>query len=409
MKNSADRASHKLKERNFKLSALLEVSTAINELESDQTLFNHFQDILTNKLNLGRGLLLSFTTDWSVEMYFGDMPAFRIGKLVEKCSPFNRITVLNDQKDVFLSRFDVIIPIFHKSSILSYLLLGDFDGEKIEVSPIIRHLPFIQTLTNLIVVAQENKRLYNENLKQVALQRELELASQMQNMLIPEKIPERSDLDISALYKPHQVVGGDYYDFFTISKNKTVFCMADVSGKGVSAALLMSNFQAMMHAILVYDHDLEKLAISLNDRIARNANGEKFITAFISIYNHKTRKLKYVNAGHQPALLSDGKKIHELKLGCTVLGAMDALPNLEVGSIEVSPGSSLVMFTDGICEIENEKTEEFGVSGVIDMMKKYPDQGAKELIDHIMKSTDTFKGKLDYPDDLALMSVRFLK
>jgi len=118
------------------------------------------------------------------------------------------------------------------------LLLGDFDGEKIEVSPIIRHLPFIQTLTNLIVVAQENKRLYNENLKQVALQRELELASQMQNMLIPEKIPERSDLDISALYKPHQVVGGDYYDFFTISKNKTVFCMADVSGKGVSAAYL---------------------------------------------------------------------------------------------------------------------------------------------------------------------------
>ena len=408
MKKSADRASHKLKERNFKLSALLEVSTAINELESDQALFSHFQDILTNKLNLGRGLLLSYISDWSVDMYFGDMPAFRLGKLVDKCSPFNRITVLNDQTDVFLSRFDVIIPIFHKGSILSYLLLGDFDGEKIEVSPIIRHLPFIQTLANLIVVAQENKRLYDENLKQVAMQRELELASEMQNMLIPDKIPERNDLDISAFYLPHQVVGGDYYDFFTISKNKTVFCMADVSGKGISAALLMSNFQAMMHAILVYDHDLEKLAISLNERIAKNANGEKFITAFISIFNHKTRKLTYINAGHQPALLSDGKKIHELKLGCTVLGAMDILPKLEIGSVVVSPGSNLVMFTDGICEIENEKTEEFGVSGVVEIMKKHPNKGAKVLIDHIMKSTDKFKGKLEYPDDLALLSVRFL-
>ena len=408
MKERSDRTSHKLQERNFKLNALLEVSTAINELESDETLFIHFQEILTTKLNLGRGLLLSFNSDWSVDMYFGDMPAFRVGKLVEKCSPFNRITVLNDETDVFLSRFDVIIPIFHKSSILSYLLLGDFDGEKIEVSPIIRHLPFIQTLTNLIVVAQENKRLYNESLKQVAMQRELELARKMQNMLIPNKIPERNDLDISALYKPHQVVGGDYYDFFTISKNKTVFCMADVSGKGVSAALLMSNFQAMMHAILVYDNDLEKLAVSLNERITRNANGEKFITAFISVFNHKTRKLKYVNAGHQPALLSDGKEIKELKVGCTVLGAMDVLPSIEIGSVEVTPGSNLVMFTDGICEIENEKTEEFGVSGVADIMKKFPNKDAKVIIDQIMNSTDKFKGKLDYPDDLALLSVHFL-
>ena len=403
-----DRASYRLKERNFKLNTLLEVSKAINDLESDEALFDHFQEILTNKLNLGRGLLLSFISGWSVDMYFGDMPAFRLGKLVDKCSPFSRITVLNDETDVFLSRFDVIIPIFHKGSILSYLLLGDFDGEKIEVSPIIRHLPFIQTLTNLIVVAQENKRLFDENLKQVALERELSLASEMQNMLIPEEIPERSDLDISALYRPHQVVGGDYYDFFKISEDKTLFCMADVSGKGISAALLMSNFRAMMHAILTYDHDLEKLAISLNESIARNAKGEKFITAFISIFNHETRKLDYVNAGHQPALLSDGKKINELKLGCAVLGAFDQLPKLEVGSTNVSPGSNLVMFTDGICEIENKKMVEFGVSGVTDIMIKFPNKGAKVLIDEIMKSTDKFKGDMEYPDDLALMSIHFL-
>ena len=144
------------------------------------------------------------------------------------------ISVLNNHDDPILSKFDVIIPIFHKEKTLSYLLLGDFDGEKIEVSPIIRHLPFIQTITNLIVVAQENKRLFAESIANASMQTELELASRMQNMLIPETIPARKDLDVYSVYQPHQIVGGDYYDFFKISEDETGFCIADVSGKGIS-------------------------------------------------------------------------------------------------------------------------------------------------------------------------------
>ena len=408
MKKRGDRASDRLKERNFKLNTLLEVSTAINNLESDEQLFRHFQEILTDKLNLGKALLLSNIKGWNVDLYFGEMPAFRLGKLVEKCSPFNRITVLNDEEDTFLSKFDVIIPIFHKSNILSYLLLGDFDGEKIEVSPVIRHLPFVQTLTNLIVVAQENRRLFEENLERAAFKRELELASQMQNMLIPVHIPERNDLDISAVYQPHQVVGGDYYDFFKISEDKTVFCMADVSGKGISAAIVMSNFQAMMHAILAYDHDLEKLAHSLNERVFKNANGEKFITAFISIFNHRDRTLSYVNAGHQPALLSYGEDVIELEKGSPVLGAFDELPHLQLGEVSVKAGSNLIMYTDGVCEIENAKKIEFGVEGLKKILASYTNAPSKTLLDTIIKDINTYKGNLPYPDDLALMSIRFL-
>lgn len=408
MKSGNDRASKRLKERDFKLITLLEVSSAINNIESEPELFERFRDILISKLGLGQGVLVSNINGWSVNLQFGEIPEFNVGKLIEECFDFSRITVLNDVEDSqLLSVFDVIIPIYHKSEALSYLLLGDFEGEKIEVSPIIRHLPFIQTLTNLIVVAQENKRLFDENIKQAAMQKELELASKMQNMLIPDSKPERTDLDIFAMYKPHQIVGGDYYDYFAISDHETVFCMADVSGKGISAAILMSNFQAMMHAILAYDHDLEKLAISLNERVLNNVKGEKFITSFIAVYDHNNRHLTYINSGHQPALLLSGKKVDELTEGSTVLGAFKILPHLNIGNIRIEKNSKLICFTDGICEIENHQMEQFGTDRLKVIMEKAQSETVKEIVENIMFDINEFCGSTDYPDDLALLGIHF--
>ena len=406
MKASGDRAARKLKERNFKLNTLLEVSNAINNLEYDDELYNHFRDILTAKLSLGKGVLLSDYNGWSVNLEFGTK-GLKENNLQEKCMEFNRITVLNDHVDPVLSEFDVIIPIIHKSKPLSFLLLGDFDGEKIEVSPIIRHLPFIQTLTNLIVVAQENRRLFEESVEKAAMQKELELASRMQNMLIPDQIPERKDLDIHALYQPHQVVGGDYYDFFQISHDQTVFCIADVSGKGLSAAMLMSNFQAMLHAILESGKNLEELIAWLNDRISANAMGEKFITTFIAIYDHGKKELKYVNSGHQPALLSKEKGVLELKEGSSVLGIFDELPHLNVGKQKIDPDDVLIFFTDGICEVENNDEEEYGTDPLKKIMSEYRGKESQILVNAIMNDLNLFKGKMSYPDDLALLSVRF--
>ena len=286
-------------------------------------------------------------------------------------------------------------------------MLGDFDGEKIEVSPIIRHLPFIQTLTNLIVVAQENRRLFAESLENAAMQKELELASRMQNMLIPKQIPERKDLDIYALYQPHQIVGGDYYDFFQISDKKTVFCMADVSGKGMSAAMLMSNFQAMMHAKLEHDTDLKSIAKSLNQRVASNTQGEKFITAFIAVYDHENKELTYINAGHQPALFYHNGEVIELKKGSPILGAFDELPHLNIGKQKVSNNDILVCFTDGVCEVENAQNDEFGTDIIKSVIPKFKDAPAKKMVDAIMDEISDFKGEKDYPDDLALLSIRF--
>lgn len=401
-----EKAAEKLKERNFKLNTLLEVSSAINNLEEEIELYEYFKDVLINKLSLGKGILLSDNKGWSVNIIFGTNIDSE-DHLIEICRDFTRITVLNNYNKDVLADFDVIIPIFHKTRPLSYLLLADFEGERIEVSPIIRHLPFIQTITNLIVVAQENRRLFESNIEKAALQKELELASRMQNMLIPKHMPERGDLDIFALYKPHQVVGGDYYDFFQVSAHETVFCIADVSGKGISAAMLMSNFQAMMQAMLHHDRNLNNVVTVLNERVVKNAKGEKFVTAFIGIYNHNEHILTYVNCGHLPPIVCNNGSIVELSEGCPVLGAVDKLPHLKVGRQKLSSGDAMVCFTDGICEVEDESKNEFGTGKIKEILVNGLGSSSEILVDKVMNEIQLFKGERDFPDDLALLAVRF--
>ncbi len=167
------------------------------------------------------------------------------------------------------------------------MLIGDIDEEGEGMSPLIKHLNFIQTISGIIVVAIENQRLFRETLRQEALRRELELASRMQMMLIPDntRLPADGKIRAQGFYYPHYEVGGDYYDFLTLSDNVVGFCIADVSGKGMSAALLMSNFQASLRAIFTSETSLEEMIRKLNTLVVINSAGERFITLFIARYN----------------------------------------------------------------------------------------------------------------------------
>jgi len=156
------------------------------------------------------------------------------------------------------------------------------------MSPVLKHLTFIQTISNIIIVAIENIRLHKESLRQEALKKELELAAKMQQMLIPDNrhMPRNPEIVVNGFYFPHYEVGGDYYDCIKLSDTKTGFCIADVSGKGMSAAILMSNFQASFRALFTADTDLEQLIHKLNSIVVLNAAGERFITFFVARYDH---------------------------------------------------------------------------------------------------------------------------
>ena len=162
-------------------------------------------------------------------------------------------------------------------------------------------------------------------------------------MLVPADWPRDRDVDVAAFYKPHLEVGGDYYDVFSVDEDRLVFCMADVSGKGIAAAFLMSNFQANLRAIFQYEpSDLAKVVTQLNKRVMDNAKGEKYITLFAAVYNRRDQSLQYINCGHNPpVLMSADGTTQQLELGCCGLGMFREIPSIEAGTVNIRPGATL--------------------------------------------------------------------
>lgn len=390
----------------IKLGSLLEVTKAINNNYSTTELLEIFENVVKDQLNIGKLILFSNDNGWKCILKFGTdhVPQFDIE---ETLSEIKEISFVNLNIKGGPLDFDIVIPVFHKSSPLAYVLIGDVNDQKLEISPTIRHLPFIQTLTNIIIVSIENKKLFKENIKQAAMKKELELASEMQSMLFPSSLPSDNKLDIHAVYLPHAQVGGDYYDFIRLNENEVAFCMADVSGKGVAAALLMSNFQANLRILLNRVPSLAELVKELNAIVMNNAKGEKFITFFIARFNIVTRVLNYVNAGHNPPILLSGTTASFLKTGCTGLGMLDEIPRIREGLLQIQPNSTLVCYTDGVVEVENDAGSEFGTQGIEKVMKQESGSSMKDLNQRLIKELDFYRESQPYIDDITLFSCRF--
>jgi sigma-B regulation protein RsbU (phosphoserine phosphatase) len=260
----------------------------------------------------------------------------------------------------------------------------------------------------VIVVAIENKRLAKESVKQAALERELELAAQMQSLLFPVNLVTHSFLDIAATYIPHQSVGGDYYDFIPLNDKEALVCMADVSGKGISAAMLMSNFQANLHALIKHtDFTLENLVTELNQCVNRSARGEKFITFFIARVNRELNTVEYINAGHNPPMLVHHEQVYTLDKGTTGLGMFDELPFLNKGYVDFPNGSILFCYTDGITDMENDVGTTFGTELLTGLLVKHQSVlTMQHLHDEMVKSFDEFRGNTGFPDDVTFLSIR---
>ncbi len=394
---------------NFKLDVLLAISQAINDNLPTNELFNKFENLLRNDLNIGKVLVFSLSEDkWTCALASGyTYSPETFGSVGDELQNYQEITNITAIDHPLLNTFDVVIPVLHKTKALAYVLIGDIEEEREGVSPTIKHLHFIQTLANLIIVAIENKRLQQENLRQEAMKKEVELASKMQAMLIPasSSLPNNNLLKVSAYYHPHSGVGGDYYDVVKLSDDEYGFCIADVSGKGVSAAILMSNFQANLRALFNSRTSLKYIVTRLNWIVMNNANGEKFITLFIAKYNCTTRTLEYINAGHNPPMhyKAATKSIDTLKLGCVGVGMLDVIPIIIEGCLTMNKNDKLLCFTDGLVETENEQDIEFGEENVEKCLLNKVD--IDQTITNLRTNLDLFKGENIYVDDISILGL----
>jgi sigma-B regulation protein RsbU (phosphoserine phosphatase) len=383
----------------------LEITKAINRNAKQAYLLDKFKFILKEKLGIEKVALYTLRDKWDCLLHFGfvqEPPDLNLDQDVLQHTEISMFkSKLNDV-------FDIVIPVYHKERPLAYVLIGDVDEQKQELSPGIKHLPFVQTLTNIIIVAIENKRLFKENLKKIAITKELELASQMQSMLFPEQLPDNNYIKFHAFYLPNQEVGGDYYDFIPLNQDEFLFCIADVSGKGLSAALLMSNFQANLRALCNYIPDLKDLAIELNKKVMSSAKGEKFITFFCAKYNSKTRQLQYVNLGHHPALLYQKNNFHQLDKGSIGLGMLDELPELEVGETLLFPNDIIVMYTDGLIENPNQHEEFFSINQIMEIISLNSSDQLPDLTEKIINKLFQHSENQSFNDDISIYFGKFL-
>lgn len=302
-------------------------------------------------------------------------------------------------------RYELLIPIMRQRQVAAYVFAGglrnDYDRQQL--------IPFLSSMANTLVGAVENRRLQSQRVADAAVRKEIEIAQEVQAMLFPRKLPNDSHLAIERSYVPHAEIGGDYYDVVDIDADRLLLCVADVSGKGVPASLLMSNFQAGLRTLLRQGVELTTIVPELNYLLFRNSGGEKFITAFLGIYNRRTRHLQYVNAGHNdPLLIADDGSVQTLRHGTVMLGIIEDLPLLVVGEAEIPAHSLLLLYTDGLTEVFDADNNEFGEDGVLRVLQRNRYLPLPKLHQELLRSINAFSAhETQFADDVTILSCRF--
>lgn len=353
------------------LKWLFNITDAINENRPVSDLLSTFEDILRNQLRIGKVMIFKSSPQWECILNNGFTDELRIRSGKDSIQAELRMlkSFHTRPSEMGLEGVDIIIPAVNYDVPIGFVFIGNIEEEEEGLSPVVKHLNFMQTISRIILAAIENKRLAEESLRQVALKKELELAARMQKMLIPNNdvMPDNENITINGFYFPHFDVGGDYYDCIKLSETKTALCIADVSGKGISAAILMSNFQASFRALVTEEIDLEVLIRKLNSIVLLNAEGEKFITFFVARYDHETGSFEYINAAHNPPVLYNtvtGEILH-ISVSCVGLGMLDDIPRINRSDLVIKEYSKLVCYTDGLSELKASDGKDIGTAEII--------------------------------------------
>jgi phosphoserine phosphatase RsbU/P len=252
------------------------------------------------------------------------------------------------------------------------------------------------------VADQTATAMYNLGLRKQA--QEYEEAKEIQQGLLPKQIPQMPGLEISGSWRPARIVGGDYFDVFKLSESRLALCIGDVSGKGMPAALVMSNLQAIVRALASETLSPKELTEKINRVMYRNVADGKFITFFYAVIDRHSQTLHYSNAGHNAPILlhEDGTQLR-LEEGGVVLGAFQE-SSYQQGEVELQSGDRLVLYTDGVTEAVNGKEEEFGEERLVQALVSDRHLRAETLRNRLLDQVNEFSGgELD--DDVTVLVV----
>jgi sigma-B regulation protein RsbU (phosphoserine phosphatase) len=255
------------------------------------------------------------------------------------------------------------------------------------------------SISNLIEEQKQRQRLENE----------ISIAREVQDQLFPRTLPQIPGVEIEAICKAARAVSGDYYDFIQLSPTHLAIAIADISGKGISAALLMASLQAALRSqVLVAGSETmstAELVSRLNKHLVRNTGDDRFATFFIAVYDSATRNLRYTNAGHLPSFLISKDSALHLDKGGMVLGVVEDYC-YEEGAVIVPPDSLLVGYSDGLVEPENVYGEEFGIRRLQQAAVHVQGATPQVVAESLMTAAEEWAGTPEQADDMTVIVAR---
>ena len=278
-------------------------------------------------------------------------------------------------------------------------------GERLQYGIDVEDLEYLGALGALAVASLENARLLEEMIEKRRLEEDLRIAWEIQQQLLPSTLPEIDGYTIAAGTLPARQVGGDCYDVIPIPDGRLLIAIADVSGKGTPASLLMANVQAALRALAPLGLPLNELAARVNDLIHDNTAADKFITAFIALLDPESGRVEYVNAGHNPPFHISRDAIVPLAEGGLILGVMPTTIPYDVGVCEVKEGEGIIIYTDGVSEAMNGQRDEYGDERLLHLLRKEFGAPADRIFAEVREDVQRHVGNAPQSDDITIIAL----
>jgi sigma-B regulation protein RsbU (phosphoserine phosphatase) len=265
-----------------------------------------------------------------------------------------------------------------------------------------------RAIASQCAVAITNAKLYVEAINGQRMREQIRLAGVIQRRMIPEKAPSMPGLDISATYIPCFDVGGDFYDFLQLSRHRFAVAIADVMGKGIPAAIMMSLFRGSVRAYVNNEHgqgNIEKIITKLNKMACGECKDGEFVALFYAVLDAKEETITYCNCGHEPAVLIRNGKIIELDKGGFVLG-IEAQTEYEIETLKLRNGDCLLFYTDGLTDAANFEGKLWGREKMLETAKKFSADPAEQMVKNILAHRRRFTGLARQIDDTSIIVIK---
>ncbi|MFN0102037.1 MAG: SpoIIE family protein phosphatase [Bryobacteraceae bacterium] len=406
--------SAELERANKRMDALVRAGRELASFKPIESLFEITLDLALDAVGAKRGILMTLENGELVSRaHKGD--GFRVSSAVRDKVMRERASLLvqDAASDSLLRASQTIVqqkikslmavPLQTESQVIGILyvdtpnFLQPFDAEG---------LSLLTVFANIAAIRIEHARLVEVEHAERLMMHDLEQAADIQRSLFPQSAPVLPGLELSGRSLPSRSVGGDYFDYIPMADGRILVVVADVSGKGLAASLLMSSLQARVHALCELETDVAKMVSRLNHSIKANTPDNKFITGFFAAINPDSGDMEYSNAGHNaPVIARHSGRVELLTAGGPVLGI---LPNITYagGRTRLERGDLLVMYSDGVSEAPNAKGDEFGEEPVAQIAAACLDRSADEVLMEIARQLRAFLGECSPTDDVTMVVAR---